>query len=180
MTSIRLTITRNTSAVVFAVVSALCLSGFLLLRDVQVRAFEQAIEDDLRVVANGVKVWPDGDIYLERSPVLLPEFAARGHKAFVVRDATGTAPIGMSQSLIANEAELNAVRGAVPGVTSRLYTLGHNGQPALVATRLLPAQCDWDLDDATIEVPSDVRETQVQITVSTDRTALNAALWTPR
>ena len=176
MTSIRFSITRNTAAVVFVVVAALCLSGFMLLRSVQVQAFEQAIESDLRVVANGVKVWTDGDTYVELNPILLPEFAASGNKAFVVRDVTGTMIIAMSGSLTTNETELSAVRGATMDKTAREYGEDHNGQPALIATRLLPAQWDWDLDDPTISVPQEVRDTQVQITVSTDRSSLDASL----
>lgn len=128
------------------------------------------------MVANGVKVWTDGDTYLEQNPVSFPEFAANGNKAFVVRDATGTALIGMSDSLIASEAELSGVRDATMHMTTKEYDLGHNDRAPLIATKLFPAQWDWDLDDPTIDVPQGVRDTQVQITVSTDRASLDASL----
>lgn len=178
MTSMRRTIARNTSIVVFVVVAGLCLGGFMFLRSVQVQAFEDSIENDLRVIANGVKVWTDGDIYTELGPTLLPDFATNGSRAYVVRDATGTVQIDQSDSLASGNVGLAAVSGANTAEIKWRTDTGPNGQSAAVATRILPAQWGWDLDDRTISVPQAVRDTIVQITVARDRASLDASLRT--
>lgn len=150
----------------------------MFLRSVQVQAFEDSIENDLRVVANGVKVWTDGDLYIELNPTLLPEFATNGSKAYVVRDVTGTVLVEQSDSLSASNFGLAAVSGANATETKWRTDVAPDGKPTVVATRILPAQWGWDLDDPTIEVPQVVRDTQVQITVARDRASLDASLRT--
>ena len=75
----------------------------MFLRSVQVQAFEDAIENDLRVVANGVKDWTDGDIYVELNTALCHILPPNGdmmlasmanilssQQAYCQRNGTGT------------------------------------------------------------------------------------------
>lgn len=176
MRSIRHTLTRNTCLVVFTVVAALSIAGFSFLRAVQTQSFENALETDLRVVANAVKVWTDGEIYIELNPTLLSDFAAGGDNAFVIRDASGAEVIERSFSLIAANRELSASPGATEDATTWSEEIGPNGAMSVVVTRVLPAQWGWDLDDTSIETAPDVRQTAVQISVAHDRTSLDNSL----
>lgn len=176
MTSIRSAITRSTSAVVFVVVAFLCIAGFFYLRSFQIQAFQDAIEHDLRVVGNSVEVWTDGDVYIEMDSGLLVDFSENGANAFVVHDETGYEVIEQSISLDAANRVLNAGAGAKYDEPVWTRDIGPNGAPAMVATTILPARWGWDFDDPSIEVSDEVQQTKVQITVSHDRTPLDATL----
>lgn len=176
MRSIRGSLSRSTSVVVFCVVMVFCAAGFLVLRGDQIERFEFDIETDLNVVANAVKVWTNGDVYVELNPTLLKDFASGGPNAYAIRDAEGINLIERSVSLEAANRDLNASPGGTSSLTAWSEASGPNEMPAVVATRVFAAQWGWDLDDTSIEVEPGVRETMVEITVSHDRSTLDAAL----
>ncbi|MFQ1699917.1 sensor histidine kinase [Loktanella agnita] len=177
MTSIRRTLARTNSIVVFIVVAALCTGGFAYLRHWQLANFHKAIEMDLRVVANSVKVWTNGDIYMELNASLLREFDAGGPSAFVIRDMENGDVIAKSESLYADGRGLKVLPGASPDRIIWGEDMGSDGGAATVATQILPAQWGWDMDDPTIEPDPGVRDTMVEITVAHDRSMLERVLF---
>lgn len=175
MTSIRRGLTRTNAFVVFLVVAVLCAGGVTYLRHWQVAHFREGIATDLRVVANSVKVWTDGDIYLELNTSLLEKFDAGGPNGFMVRDLNGREIIAVSDSLEAADRTLNPVQGARADGIVWGEARETTGEESTVATQIFPAQWGWDTDDPTIEPDPGVRDTMVEITVAHDRSALNAA-----
>ncbi|MEM7547617.1 MAG: HAMP domain-containing sensor histidine kinase [Pseudomonadota bacterium] len=176
MTSIRHKMALWMALAVFVVTAVFCGLTYLMVRHMLIVGFERAALEQLRSVANTVKVWTDGDIYVELNPSLMVGFAAYGDRAFVVRDISERALIEESISLQAAKTTMAGLDGATREAPVFGEGRAPNGADAIVVTQIMPAQWGWDLADTDIETAPGVRETQVEITVAIDRTPLDERL----
>lgn len=161
---------------VFCVTATFCGATYLLVRNMLQEHFNSSAVEQLQSVANTVKVWTDGDIYVELNPTVQTGFAAGGDRAFVVRDIS-------NQSLIAQSISLDAADRTMIGLTDAnsnepVFGIGEapNGNEALLVTQIMPAQWGWDLSDTDIEAAPGVRQTTVEITLAVDTTPLDVRL----
>lgn len=176
MRSIRATLPRNVASIVLATSTLLSLATHGVLRPRLTEMFEAEIESDLRLLANGARVWVNGDVYLELNSALLPEYDAGGDRAFIVHDVDGEREIGRSASLEAGGGDLDAAiapRRETPGWG---WVLLADGTRMRIATQIMPAQWDWDPDDLNVSVPESVRNTEVRITVGRNPASLRHLL----
>ena len=176
MMSIRRKMAQWMAVAVLGVTAVLCTMTYLLVRQMLIADFDRAALEQFRSVANTVKVWTDGDVYVELNPAMMTGFAAGGDRAFVVRDLPGRALINESISLQA----ANRTMVGLEGATSDAPVFGAgtvpNGSDAIVITQIVPAQWGWDLTDTDIETAPGVRQTQVELTLAVDRAPLDERL----
>lgn len=176
MMSIRRKLVLWMATAVFGVTAIFCAVTYLLVRQMIIADFERAALEQFRSVANTVKVWTDGDVYVELNPALMTNFAAYGDDAFVVRDVPDRALIDQSISLQAANTTMAGLDGA--GSDAPVFGEGKapNGSDAIIVTQVMPAQWGWDLTDTEIETVPGAREKQVEITLAIDRTQLDQRL----
>ena len=176
MRSIRRTLALWVAVVVFGGTAVFGMGTYLLMRRTLVSDYQKVALDQLQSVANTVKVWTDGDIYVELNPALMTGYAAGGDRGFVVRTADGAAVIAQSVSLDVSGTTFLAAAGATAEVPVLGTGTAPNGSDAIVATQVMPAQWGWDLSDPDVETAPGVRETRVELTVGIDRTPLDVRL----
>jgi two-component system, OmpR family, sensor histidine kinase QseC len=83
-----------------AVSSAFTFAGLYALgRSDRIEAFEQALRDDLRTIANITQTFPDDDLYVNLEPESLTEYQPGGGRFFVVWDVEDGELIDQSPSL---------------------------------------------------------------------------------
>ncbi len=176
MTSIRNRMVVWMALTVFCVTATACVATYLLVRNMLQEDFNRSAIEQLQSVANAVKVWTDGDIYVELNPTVLTGFAAGGDRAFVVRDVDDRALIAQSISLDAADRTIEGLEDANPDGPVFGSGTAPDGAPALLVAQVMPAQWGWDLTDTDIETAPGVRQTMVEITLAVDLTPLNGRL----
>ncbi|XDA97330.1 ATP-binding protein [Sulfitobacter sp. LCG007] len=156
-----------------AVISAV---GYALVRSSMIEAFEREAVDQLQAVGNAVRVWTDGEVYVELNPDTMVAFAAGGDSAFVVRQHPGGELIDQSASLTASSGTLRGLRGANAAEPVFGSGTAPGGAPALLVTQILPAQHDWDPEDPEMIPMPGVERTTAEVTVAIGRRPLDAGL----
>ncbi|WP_168769236.1 sensor histidine kinase [Yoonia maricola] len=161
---------------VFGVTALFCGLTYVLVRNMLIVDFDRAVLEQFQSVANTVKVWTDGDVYVELNPTVMTGFAAGGDRAFVVRDVDVHEMIAQSISLDAAGLTIAGLAGANRDTPVFGEGTAPNGADAVIVTQVMPAQWGWDIDDTTIEVTPEAREKLVEITLAVDDTPLTARL----
>ena len=88
------------------IVTALLLSSaltfsvlYMVGRAERIHAFEQALADDFRTIANITQVYPDNDLYVNVDPKVLTDYLAGGNRFFQVWDGSDLYVVDRSPSL---------------------------------------------------------------------------------
>lgn len=176
MNSIRQRMVVWVALTVFCVTAVFCGATYVLVRNMLEEDFNNAAVAQLRSVANAVKVWTDGDIYVELNPAVLTGYAAGGDRGFTVHEGPDRELIAQSISLDAADRTIERLNGVNPDAPVFGFGRAPNGAPAVVVAQQMPAQWGWDLDDTDIETTPSVRQTMVELTLAIDLSPLTARL----
>ncbi|MEP3298258.1 MAG: HAMP domain-containing sensor histidine kinase [Pseudoruegeria sp.] len=176
MNSIRQRMVVWLALTVFCVTATFCGATYFFMRNALQEDFKRSAVEQLQSVANAVKVWTDGDIYVELNSTVLTGFAVGGDHAFVVRDVKERTLIAQSNSLNAANRTLEGLANA--SIYAPIFGVGSapTGSSALLVTQIMPAQWGWDLTDTSVEIAPGVRETVVEITLAVDFAPLHSRL----
>jgi signal transduction histidine kinase len=147
---------------------------FAIGRAERVKAFDQALLDDLRTIANITQVYPDDDLYVNVVPEALTEYAAGGTRFFQVWDGRDGELLDQSASLKALN-HLLEKPSVAPATLRRIETRLPDGR----AISLLYQQrfANWGLDREMLERTGlTIRDRPVHLLVGRLRSELTASL----
>lgn len=137
-------------------------------------AFEQALRDDLRAVANVTQVYPDDDLYVNFEPEVLTQYLAGGTRFFQLWDAADHALLDQSPSL-SSLGYLFDHPGHASADPRRLEATLPDGREVALVLQQLPA--NWGLDAQMLERTGQrIRNRNVHLIVGRARSELTQAL----
>jgi Two-component sensor kinase N-terminal len=120
---------------------------FLIGRAERVKAFDAALLDDFRTIANITQIYPDDDLYVNVEPEALTEFLAGGTRFFQVWDATDAELLDQSPSLEALGHRFEQPQGAVAQPRRVEATLPDGRAVSLLYQR---TAANWGMDQAML------------------------------
>ncbi|MCM5681438.1 hypothetical protein M8A51_18070 [Schlegelella sp. S2-27] len=137
-------------------------------------AFEQALLDDLRSVANVTQVYPNDDLYVNFEPEVLTQYLQGGTRFFQLWDAADHALLDQSPSL-SSLGYLFDHPGHASAEPRRLEATLPDGREVAVVLQQMPA--NWGLDAEMLERTGQrIRNRDVHLIVGRARTELTQAL----
>jgi signal transduction histidine kinase len=137
-------------------------------------AFEQALQDDLRTIANITQVFPDDDTYVNIEPESQIEYLSGGDRFFQVWDANTHELLDRSESLVALGVELPhpATIAAKP---QRFDAALPDGRTVSFVT--LRTDANWGIDAATLKrIGQTIQDQPVELLVGRSRGELTASM----
>jgi signal transduction histidine kinase len=161
--------------VALLVSSVLTFAGlFFIGRAERVKAFDQALLDDLRTIANITQVYPDDDLYVNVEPEALTSFLAGGTRFFQVWDAQTGELLDQSPSLEALGHLFDEPQGA-SAVPRRVEATLPDG--SAVSLLYQQAAANWGMDQKMLERTGlTIRDRQVRLLVGRARSELAQSL----
>src|SRR5262249_38046536 len=132
----------------------------------RVAAFDAALADDLRTIANITQVYADGDVYVNVEPEALGVYMAGGDRVFQLWSADDGEMLDRSESLESQDWNLARPQpGLALGDAPRpaRFTLPDGRSLRLLALRM---RANWGVDAETLErTGQTIQEHEVELVV---------------
>lgn len=137
-------------------------------------AFEQALLDDLRTIANVTQVYPDEDLYVNFQPEVLTQYLEGGTRFFQLWDAADHALLDQSPSLSSLDYVFDHP-GQVPTEPRRLEATLPDGREVALVLQQIPAH--WGVEAEELQRTGQrIRNRNVHLVVGRARSELTEAL----
>jgi signal transduction histidine kinase len=137
-------------------------------------AFEQALLDDLRTIANVTLVYPDDDLYVDFQPEVLTQYLEGGSRFFQVWDAADHALLDQSPSLASMHYLLDHP-GHAPTEPRRIDATLPDGREVALVLQQVPAS--WGVEAQELaRTGQRIRHRNVHLVVGRARSELTQAL----
>jgi signal transduction histidine kinase len=150
---------------------------YALERHERTSAFDDALRDDFRTIANITQVHPGDDVYVNVEPEILTDYLAGGSKFFFVWSTDGEHLIDLSASI----GDANQVKIARPtwaagaGGDTPLDWALPDGRVVRALAKRVDAQ--WGLDEATLKRRQEhINDVRLDLVVARVRAPLDEAL----
>jgi signal transduction histidine kinase len=137
-------------------------------------AFEQALLDDLRTIANVTLVYPNDNLYVDFQPEVLTQYLEGGSRFFQVWDAADHALLDQSPSLSSMNYLLSH-QGQAPAEPRRFEATLPDGREVALVLQQIPA--NWGVEAQELaRTGQRIRNRNVHLAVGRARSELTQAL----